>query len=32
VRRRVIMAGDAPVEVGKVMIMAAWRRVAERCD
>jgi len=26
------MAGDAPVEVGKVMIMAAWRRVAERCD
>jgi len=32
VRRRVIEAGDTPVEVGKVMIMAAWRRVAERCD
>jgi len=26
------MAGDAPVEVGKVMITAAGRRVAERCD
>jgi len=26
VRRRVIMAGDTPVEVGKVMITAAGQR------
>jgi hypothetical protein len=29
VRRRVIMAGDAPVEVGKIMITAAGRRAIE---
>ncbi len=30
VRRRVIMAGDTPVEVGKVMITAAGRKAVER--
>jgi hypothetical protein len=30
VRRRVIMAGDTPVEVGKVMIKAAGRRAIEQ--
>jgi hypothetical protein len=29
VRRRVIMAGDKPVEIGKVMITAAGRRAIE---
>jgi hypothetical protein len=29
VQRRVIMAGDTPVEVGKVMITAAGRRAIE---
>jgi hypothetical protein len=29
VRRRVIMAGDTPVEVGKVMITVAGRRAIE---
>jgi hypothetical protein len=30
VRRRVIMAGDTPVEVGKVMITAAGRNALQR--
>jgi hypothetical protein len=29
VRRRIIMAGDTPVEVGKVMITDAGRRAIE---
>jgi hypothetical protein len=28
-RRRIIMAGDTPVEVGKVMITVAGRRAIE---
>jgi hypothetical protein len=30
VQRRVIMAGDTPIEIGKVIITAAGRRAIER--